>query len=650
MSVRKSNKQTLKSDEVQDKLAMRVLDMYKIAKKSKSNTNVMGRSIVNWCARLDRAYHKIHEADELEDRQNMNTYFGLIHSKVNMTQSFVKSKYISSSKYPFSLSPSPVVELPKIQNDKGFGMVVEMLVNVLMQNGMSVDAIIGSDGLIRPQIKKWIEEHAKEAKKLLRDNELKFAKEAADEMTLIIQDELEHGNFEEAFSDFIGDIILYPFAVIAFDFSVRTDNVWNGSRFEKRKVVKPSFRCVNPKNAFPSPDFSNNSKGYFVELLYRSKHELAGFLNNENFNYINDGLIYVLENGSAGWLEGNNEHKSLINDYDLIEVLKCQTMLSGEDLLNYGVSIEELGGESEEDVKFKYYDADIEVCANKVIMAQVTQTPNGRKSYFLTSYKKTSGKIYGISPAMMIYDRQLSINRTHYSMALNAYYSAGPMIELNAGAFDDVNDVQFLPYSIAYTQAEKNRSGGGVALHQISPTFHILFNHMVNEIRLADDECGLPSFLNGNAGLQGAGRTLGGLSIMQDNAIQGLKECFSNIDMYVIKPIIELMRDAILEESNKFNIYGDCDVSATGLLGLEREIEKTKIMAGLMPSIVQFAQQGVVPSELYQDYVMDFLQSNGVDTSKYINSKVATEMMGNNAGVDTQSQIEKLDARSLSHM
>lgn len=610
-----------------EKLAHYVQSLYQEALSEKTKINLMGKSIREWEERLKRAYHKEHEMEELESRENMASYFGLIQIKTNTSTSFLKSKYISFKNFPFSLEPSPIVDLPQEQKEKGFKIVVSKLLDVLMQNGLPPESIIGENGLIRKEVIKFIEKEARQAKSSLIDEELKIAKESAIEMTRHIQEQFVNACFEEAFSEFIFNLTLYPFAVLSFDFVETVKNKWNGNKFIKEKKVLPKFRAINPKNCYPSPDFKGGEGSYFIEKVSRTRAELISLLSLEEQGFRKEAIKEILEECQESDEEGNK--KGYIS-------LKCQCKVNGLDLIEYGIETEN---------EYQLFDVDIEVLQDKVIYIQLNQSPHGRKTYFITSYKKISGNMAGISPAMMIYDRQLSINRIQYAMAVNAFYSSGPMLEMNTSAFDNPNDVQFLPYSVSLSNPEKQNTG--LTLHQISPIFGHLFNQMVNEIRLADDECGLPSFLNGNAGLQGAGRTLGGLAIMQDNAVLGLKDCFANIDMYIIRPIVEMFRDMNLEDGESKGLRGDSEVIATGILGLEQDLAKVNAMAGLMPTMGAFTQQGVVPQEMYRDYAMDFLKSQGIDTSKYNFTPSPSGEIGNMANSAVPSQTSQLDGRSL---
>ena len=133
---------------------------------------------------------------------------------------------------------------------------------------------------------------------------------------------------------------------------------------------------------------------------------------------------------------------------------------------------------------------------------------------------------------------------------------------------------------------------------------------------------------------------------MQDNAVMGLKDCFALIDMYIIRPIVQLMRDDNLINSKDNSIKGDAEVVATGLQGLEKDLEKSRVMAGIMPQMSALTQQGTIPQGLYQSYVRDWLNSQGIDTSKFMPDDVISGELGAMVSSNTPAQLNQLDGRS----
>ncbi|OOF40877.1 hypothetical protein BKK47_02925 [Rodentibacter mrazii] len=629
---------------VQDSLAEKVMECFRQAKSYRSSLQIQGKTVDDWIRRLDDAYHKIHDYEELVSRKNMRSYFGLIQIKINMVASYMRSKYASPTNPPFNITPTPIVELPENKKDQGLERVKAALLNRMIESGLPPEALLGDDGFLLPKIAKFIEDQSKEAKALLRQEELQIASDATAKMITLIKDQLVENNFSQTLSESLFDIALMPVMVIGYDNQAVVDYQWQKNKYVKKTVIRPTFRRINPINAFFAPDATSAQDGsFFIELTKRTKAQLSSFLGKEELGYDDEALREVINNGDSHWLGLDTDNKGVL-DYmlvdDEIHTLRCQMLIQGKDLIDYGVSSIK---ESEAD---DYFNADIEVCDGRVIRCQIVAHPKGERTYFSASYKRIAGGAYGVSVGMMIYDRQQSINRTQYSMLLNAMYAAGPMIEVDVDKFSDPSQITFEPFSRVNSNPTKENNGRGITQHTVPMTFPQLFNFMTNEIRLADDECGLPSFLNGNAGLQGAGQTLGGLAMMTDNAVLGLEDCAFNIDEYFIRPAITLIYAHNLL-GNDDSVKADAKITPTGLLGLKTELNKAKELAGLVPQASQFAQQGLVPREMISDMVRDYFKSAGIDTDRYMPSNGVQSDLNN---AQMASQTSGLDGRSLRMM
>ena len=624
-------------EEVKDKLAELVFEKFRQAKGFRSRCEVQGKTVDDWLAKLDRAYNKVHEQDELEEFVGMRTYFGLVQIKTNMVSAYIRSKYINPENPPFKITPTPIVSLPKAKDEEAFQRVMLKLSEVLVEHDIPSEALVEGT-FLRPEVAKFVEEQAKASKETFIEESMGLAEESCVKMTRLIKDQLVEGNFTNAMMESLLDLALYPTMVVSFDNEPVIEHYWDGNKIAERKTVRPSFRRVDPFNAYFAPNSSTAQDGdYFIEMVKRSKSQMSTFIGNEELGYFDDVLEEVIAEGKNEWLEDESLNLDIVDDE--LCVLRCQMLVRGGTLREYGVDIPEKDD-------FKYFNADIEVCDNKVIRCALTSHPYGKRTYFSASYKRIAGKPYGISVGMMVYDRQIAINRTQYGMMVNTMFSYGSAIEVNADAFDNPMEVNLRPYTRFYSNPTKD-SGRGIIQHQVNMTFPQLFMQMTNEIRLADDECGLPAFLNGNAGLQGAGKTLGGLAMMTDNATLGLKECALNIDQYFIRPAVNLLYFRNLLTSKDKSIKADARVVATGLLGIESELNKAKEIEGIMPQSAQWSEGGVIPQELYKDLVRDYLKSKGVNTDKYIESD------GSQSEIDEMkmnNMSPSLDGRSLRQM
>lgn len=624
---------------VYDGLASLVVDQFNRARAHRSSSKIMGKTVELWFNLLYQAYNKIHEREELENYPGMSTYFALVQIKANMTAAYLRSKFVGNGdKAPFNIEPTPIVELSKEMSDRAFNVVRMNLAMKLTESGIPQEAII-QNGFINPTISKYVTKLAKDAKELQRQEEYKMAVTATSKMKKKISDQLVESHYSMAMTELLYDMALYPYAVVAYDNEIVENTRWSGNKYVKERVAKPSFRRVNPMNVYFAPDATSAQDGEFIiELMTRSRDEMIELVGVKEYGYIDDAILDVVDNCVGNWAEiVDEEGQPAVFDHGIFTVLKCQTLVSGSELAEYGVKIKE----SEMN---KYFTADIEVVDRRVIRCQIVNHPKGERTYYSASYKRVAGIPFGISVGMMVYDRQLVVNRVQYSMLANSVYSSGPSFEINANAFDHLGDVSFRPYSKFYSNP-KDHSVVPVRMHNVQPTFLMQFKLLQDQIRLADDECGLPAFLNGDTGLRGAGRTLGGLALINDNAVLGLENCASNIDEFIIRPLVSLLYIRNMMSSGDDDMKADAKIQATGLLGLKAEVDKAKALAGVVPQLGALKEQGVVTEDLYAGTVRDYLESMGLPVDNYLPNPAAQYDL--NTAVTDKGV---LDGRSLRRM
>ncbi|WP_439236708.1 hypothetical protein [Lonepinella koalarum] len=252
-------------EDVHDSLAEQVTEYFRQAKSHRSSLLVQGKTVDDWFRRLDDAYHKIHDPEELIGRPNMRSYFGLTQIKVNAVGSYMRSKYANPANPPFNISPTPIVELPENKQEQGLERVKGQLLSKLIEVGIPPEAIMGEDGFLLPEVVRFIEQQSKEAKELLRQEELHIATDATAKMVKLIKDQLVEGHFTQVLSEALFDIALFPVMVVGYDNEAVVDYQWNKNKFEKVTVIRPTFRRINPVNAFFAPDSTNAQDGsYFI--------------------------------------------------------------------------------------------------------------------------------------------------------------------------------------------------------------------------------------------------------------------------------------------------------------------------------------------------------------------------------------------------
>ena len=225
-------------EEIHDELADRVMENFRLAKSYRSSHLIMGRSVDEWFRRLHNAFHKIHEMEELEDRPNMSSYFGLTAMKVSATTSYMRSKFINLANPPFNISPTPIVELPKYKQEEGLERVKAQLLNKMIENDLPPEALLGQDQMFLAEVAKFVETEAKNAKEALQKEEYEIAFDATQKMVKLIKDQLVEGNFAGSTGEVIFDIALKPVAVWSFENEAVVDHVWKKNKFVKETIIR----------------------------------------------------------------------------------------------------------------------------------------------------------------------------------------------------------------------------------------------------------------------------------------------------------------------------------------------------------------------------------------------------------------------------
>jgi hypothetical protein len=129
----------------------------------------------------------------------------------------------------------------------------------------------------------------------------------------------------------------------------------------------------------------------------------------------------------------------------------------------------------------------------------------------------------------------------------------------------------------------------------------------------ADDISGIPAYVLGNPQVAGAGRTLGGLSMLMGNAAKGVKQVISNIDRFVIEPVIYEFYLLEMLFGTDDAVKGDVAVVARGATGiLQRELSRANAVE-ILQVITPYVQGGTVSPNAIKALLRDIITSMGYE-------------------------------------
>lgn len=143
-------------------------------------------------------------------------------------------------------------------------------------------------------------------------------------------------------------------------------------------------------------------------------------------------------------------------------------------------------------------------------------------------------------------------------------------------------------------------------------------------MKIADDLSGIPAYVLGNSQVAGAGRTMGGLSMLMGNAAKGIKNVQMNIDSDIITGLVFGFFMYNMLTSDDEGIKADAKVVARGASGLlQRELAQTRtteILQLLTPYVTPRpdGQPGPISDQGIAILLREVLKTTGLPIDKII--------------------------------
>ena len=235
--------------------------------------------------------------------------------------------------------------------------------------------------------------------------------------------------------------------------------------------------------------------------------------------------------------------------------------------------------------------AQVWVIGNQCVKVAVSELHENRLPFYVCPYSYAPNTIWGIGPAEMMFDSQDAINACERSIMDNMALVSAPQVVVDCSQLAD-------PTSILEIKPRRIWAVRGIAGVTTRPVeFFVpdcqlgqILTVQQNEERLAQEQTGLPNFLQGMNGPGTHNRTSEGANLQFNNSISSLKTVVYNIENNIIVPLINNMvrfyqiysRDPQIQGNFRVNVHG-----VRGLLARESLISSVNdlLMAvGNMPS------------------------------------------------------------------
>lgn len=590
-----------------DDLAAYVQRAFRMAHQHRCATGIQDEML-----RSVRAYKSMYDPEDMDLLENPNEiYMSVTNLKCRALQSWLLDIIAQAEDKPWTLEPTPVPELPTRLED----IVINRLTLEFERGGFDED----------------VRDIAADAKSIALEHANDIAKEAVEGMEMLISDQLQEGGWRSAFADFVVDLSIFPSAILKGPTMGFEEGLhWRNGRPVTDKEVRLHTGRVNPFDVFPAPNATTTQNGTFICHVDRATQcDLFDMIGLHGFDEVAiRQIISAYPDGATSWLP---LYQSMIDcvqktDHDAnspdqeYHVLVYYGKVPGALMHEHGITDVDI---------HSMVECEIRVCAGRVIRAITNPYPLGRRPLHSAEVQSEPGSFWGRSLPSLLRDVQRVANASARALVKNMGFSSGPITEYDADRLvheDDINELT--PYRMFAVKTDP--FGSNTPAFRFSKIDNIstrLLEVYEKFRREADDVSGIPAYALGNPQTSGAGRTLGGLSLLMGNAAKGVKRILSNVDKGVIEPIVEMHYHLNLIYSDDETVKADAGVITRGAAGLlQRELSQARAVE-VLQLLTPYAANGLVPPEAVIIVLRDVVKSLGYNADELVADPQAAQRL-----------------------
>ena len=514
------------------------------------------------CLRQRNGEYDPDKLAEIRRAGGSDIFINLTSVKCRAATSWLRDTLLGSgSDKPWSLDPTPEPELPE-------DIMASLQGEMQMQLMMMMEA-----GMQTPS-QEQLREVAMQMKDAAMRRMQEEARDRVDRMELKMEDQLAEGGWSAAFNEFLDDIVTFPYAVLKGPVKRKRKTLrWVNGALAPTEEITNEWERVDPFMLYWAPWAWKINDGFVIERHKLTRDDLQALIGVPG--YSDDAIRTVLADFSGGglkdwlWVDSSKAEAEgklttdVIGSDDLIDALQLWDSVPGKDLLDWGMSEEEITDPS------LSYPCEVWLVGNKVIRAVLNYDPLGRKPYYVTSYESLPGSVAGKGVTDLCRDAQDMVNAAGRALANNMGISSGPQVGVNISRIPVGEELtEMYPWKMWQFQAsDYNDNSPPLTFFQPSSNAAELMGVFEKFSARADEDTMIPRYMTGEH-TPGAGRTSSGLSMLISNAGKGIKQVISNIDSNVIVPAIQRLYQDNLRYSDDPDLIGDVKCVAKGAASL----------------------------------------------------------------------------------
>jgi len=490
-----------------------------------------------------RTYKGQYSAAELHDIQQFGgseVYARVTATKCRAATALLRDIYLGAER-PFDVDPTPEPTIPE-DIDSNIQELVNIETATMMQAGQQIDEQMVSDRVA-----------------MLRKAAMRAAKKQAhaeaDKATNRLDDMLIEGDFYEAFAEFLIDLPIFPFAVLKGP-TVRNKNrtKWVEGQMQVQNVPTLCWNRVSPFDLYWSPGAANSSQADFIERIRLTRAELVAVkgLPGYDTNAIDQVLERFYNSGTHEWWDTIDTERAELEDRErwsrtatsMIDCAEYTGHVSGKLLRDWGMSEDRVPDPLGE------YSVTAWLIDRFLIKVQINPVSRTRPPYYISSFEKIPGSMFGYGLPDLLEDVQQICNSSARSLVNNAAISSGPQVIINDEVLQPGENDELYPWKrwhVNYDPAMVSASQKPVDFFQPNINAQELLTIYEKWNTMGDEISAIPRYMTGNEKVGGAGRTASGLAMLMGNAAKTLQNVAASIDRDVFKPMLNDLFMMVME-------------------------------------------------------------------------------------------------------
>lgn len=552
-----------KQEAFTSQLATHVNDLYQRAIRARDESGVDDRLMS--ALRQRKGVYAPDKLAAIREMESSEIYMLLTEVKCLAAEAWVFETLMPAEDKPWSIQPTTIPELDETEIDA----VIQQTLAAMMQD-------LQAGAQPDPQSVYDYAANLREGKlKMLREE----AKERAEKMQDVINDQMEEGGFGEAFDLFVSDLVTFGTGILKGPVMRQTKKrKWGrGGQLILEDSIDYYVDHVSVFDFYPSPEAETTTDGYMCERKRWTVRQLNQLRGIPGVN--EDALDRVISQyGDSGY--GRDfyqdqerrrlEDKSQTLQDNLIEGFEFHGPIMGNLLRQWGGQslMQQIG--FNELIDNQEYDVCVTYVANDVVRVRSNLSPTNDRVYSKSNYKRLVGSFWGRGVPESMTDIQDVCNAAARSLVNNMAIASGPMVSVN-----DVTrlaDGEELDKTGPWRMYQfKNPNG-----HQAKPIEFFNINSHANELMtiferfmaMADERTMIPAYAYGSDRAAGAGKTASGLSMLMNSSSRAIKKVIRGIDLHVIIPMITRLYDLNMLFHPDAEIKGDAQIIAKGAIGM----------------------------------------------------------------------------------